>query len=157
MFLAPTYLFSISTHLSLVPHMVSRVIIGSGKGLSPIRRQATIWTNAGLLLIGFLGTNFSEIWIGILSISFKKMHSKMSSAKLGAILSRGAMSWHLINHEFARSLFLFVSVLFIQSAMLCRSFVHTRYNCSFYLDYSQGTNMPPLTTIQGIPHCLPWS
>ena len=30
-------------------------------GLAPGRRQAIIWTNAGVLLIGNLGTNFSEI------------------------------------------------------------------------------------------------
>ena len=35
------------------------------------------------------GTNFSENWIGILSFSFKKMHLKMSSARMVAILSRG--------------------------------------------------------------------
>ena len=29
--------------------------------LSPERRQANIWTNDGILLIGTLGTNFSEI------------------------------------------------------------------------------------------------
>ena len=40
-------------------------IIGSDNGLSPDRRQAIIWTNAGLLLIGPLGTNFSEILIEI--------------------------------------------------------------------------------------------
>ena len=34
-------------------------IIGSDNGLSPGRRQAIIWTNAGILLIGTLGTNFS--------------------------------------------------------------------------------------------------
>ena len=45
------------------------------------RRQAIIWTNAGLLLIGPLGTNFSEILIGILTFSFKKLHLKVSSAK----------------------------------------------------------------------------
>ena len=39
--------------------------IGSDNGLSPGRRQAIIWTNAGMLLIGPLGTNFSEILIGI--------------------------------------------------------------------------------------------
>ena len=33
-------------------------IIGSDNGLSPGRRQAIIWTNAGILLIGPLGTNF---------------------------------------------------------------------------------------------------
>ena len=55
--------------------------IGSDNGLSPSRRQAIIWTNAGILLIGPLGTNFSEILIGIQTFSFKKMHLKMSSAK----------------------------------------------------------------------------
>ena len=45
------------------------------------RSQASTWTNDSLLSIGLLGTNFSEIWIGILSFSFKKMHLKMSSAK----------------------------------------------------------------------------
>ena len=56
-------------------------IIGSDHGLSPGRRQAIIWTNVGILLIGPLGTNFSEIWIGIAAFSFKKMRLKMSSAK----------------------------------------------------------------------------
>ena len=36
-------------------------IIGSDNGLSPGRRQAIIWTNAGILLILTLGTNFREI------------------------------------------------------------------------------------------------
>ena len=55
--------------------------IGSDNGLLPDRRQAIIWTNAGILLIGPLGTNFCEISIGIQTFSFKKMHLKMSSAK----------------------------------------------------------------------------
>ena len=40
-------------------------IIGSDNGLSPGRRQAIIWTNAGILLIGPLATNFNEILIEI--------------------------------------------------------------------------------------------
>ena len=56
-------------------------IIGSDNGLSPGWRQAIISTNAGILLIQPLGTNFSEILIGIQIFSFKKMHLKMSSAK----------------------------------------------------------------------------
>ena len=56
-------------------------IIGLDNGLSPDRRQAIIWTNVGLLLIGPLGTNFSEILIEILTFSFKKMRLKVSSAK----------------------------------------------------------------------------
>ena len=55
-------------------------IIGSDNGLSPGRRQAIIWINAGILLIGPLGTNFSEILVGIQTFSFRKMHLKMSSA-----------------------------------------------------------------------------
>ena len=72
------------THWGRVTHIICDIkltIIGSDNGLSPGRRQAIIWTNAGLLLIGPLGTNFSEILIEILTFSFKKMHLKVSSAK----------------------------------------------------------------------------
>ena len=50
--------------------------IGSDNGLSPGRHQAIIWTNAGILLIGPLGTNFSELLIEIHTFSLKKMHLK---------------------------------------------------------------------------------
>ena len=56
-------------------------IIGSDNVLSPGRRQAIIWTNAGILLIGPLGTNVSEILIKIHTFSLKKMHLKMLSGK----------------------------------------------------------------------------
>ena len=56
-------------------------IIGSDNGLSPRRRQAIIWTNSWILLIGPLGTNLSEILIKIQTFSFKKIRLKMSSAK----------------------------------------------------------------------------
>ena len=56
-------------------------IIGSDNGLSPRRRQAIVWTNVEILLIGHLGANFSEIVIKILTFSFKKMRFKVSSAK----------------------------------------------------------------------------
>ena len=56
-------------------------IISSDNGLSPDRCQAIIWNNAGILLIGPLGTNFSEISIKIITFSFKKMRSKVSSGK----------------------------------------------------------------------------
>ena len=56
-------------------------IIVSDNGLSPGRRQAIIWNNAGILSIGLVGTNFSEILIEILTFSFKKMRLKVSSAK----------------------------------------------------------------------------
>ena len=68
---------------------VNRVSIGSDNGFSPTWHQAIIWTNAGLLSIGPLGTNFSEILIGIQNFSYKKMHLKMPSANMATILSRG--------------------------------------------------------------------
>ena len=71
------------THWGRVTHIcVSKLsILASDNGLSPGRRQAIIWTNAGILLIGPLGTKFSEILIEINTFSFKKMHLKMSSGK----------------------------------------------------------------------------
>ena len=41
------------------------IIIGSDDGLFPGRRQAIIWTNDGIFLIGPLGMNFSQIFIKI--------------------------------------------------------------------------------------------
>ena len=71
------------THWGRVTHIgVSKLsIIGSDNGLSPDRRQAIIWTNAGILLIETLGTNFNEILIEIHTFSFKNIHLKMSSGK----------------------------------------------------------------------------
>ena len=53
---------SILTHWGRVTHIcVSELtIIGSDNGLSPGRRQAIIWNNVGILLIGPLGTNFIQ-------------------------------------------------------------------------------------------------
>ena len=71
------------THWGRVTHIcVSRLTItDSDNGLSPGRRQAIIWTNVGILLIGPLGKNLNEILIEILTFSFKKMRLKVSSAK----------------------------------------------------------------------------
>ena len=71
------------THWGRATHIcISKLtIIGSDNDLSPGRRQAIIWTNDGILLIGHLGTNFSEILSKIHTFSFKKMQLKTSSAK----------------------------------------------------------------------------
>ena len=71
------------THWGRVTHIcVSKLtIIGSDNGLSPGRRQAIIWTNAGILLIRPIETNFSEILLEIHTFSFKRSHLKMSSGK----------------------------------------------------------------------------
>ena len=72
-----------NSHWGRVTHICvgNLTIFGPDNGLSPGRRQAIIWTNAGILLIGPWGTNFSEIVIGIHTFSFKKIHLKMPSAK----------------------------------------------------------------------------
>ena len=78
-------------------------ISGSDTGLPPGRRQAIIWTSAGILLIGPLGTNFGENLIEIYTFSIKKMHWKMSSGKwwpfclsLNVLTSQFIwVSWHL--------------------------------------------------------------
>ena len=71
------------THWGRVTHICvgKLTIIDSDNGLSPGRRQAIIWTIAGILLIVPLGTNFSEILTEILTFSFKKMRMKVLSAK----------------------------------------------------------------------------
>ena len=75
--------FYFLTHWGRMTHIcVSKLtIIGSDNGLSPGRHQAIIWTNAEILLIGTLGTNFNEILIEIHTVSFKEMRLKMSSGK----------------------------------------------------------------------------
>ena len=55
-------------------------IIDWDNSLWPGRRQAIIWTNGGILLIGPLGTNFSEILIQIYIFSDKKVRLNMLSA-----------------------------------------------------------------------------
>ena len=71
------------THWGRVTHICvgNLTIIGSDNGLSPGRRQAITWTNVGILLIGPLGTNFSEMLIKLQTFSFKKIYLKMSSGK----------------------------------------------------------------------------
>ena len=69
------------THWGWMTHIClnNLTIIGSDNGLSPGRRQAIIWTSAGILLIVPLGTHFSEILIEIQIFSIKKMNFKISS------------------------------------------------------------------------------
>ena len=94
------------THWGRVTHICvgNLTIIGPDNGLSPGRRQAIIWTNAGILLIGPWGTNFNEILIGIQTFSFTKMHLKMSSVKwrpfcLGLnVFTMWSTQWQPVEH-----------------------------------------------------------
>ena len=78
-----SFFFQILTHWGRVTHICvgKLTIIGWDNGLSPSRRQAIIWTNAGILLIQTVGTNFSEILSKTQMFSFKKMHLNMLSVK----------------------------------------------------------------------------
>ena len=69
------------THWGRVTHIcVGNVtIIDSVNDLSPWRRQTIIWTSAGILLIGPLGTQWSEILSELHTFSLKKKHLKISS------------------------------------------------------------------------------
>ena len=73
----------ILTHWGRVTHICvcKLTIISSDNGLLPGRRPAIIWTNARILLVGPLETNFSEILIEIHIFLFKKAHLKWSSVK----------------------------------------------------------------------------
>ena len=77
------WIFHILTHWGWVTYICvgKLTIIGSDNGLSPGRRQTIIWTNAGMLLIRPLGTNFNKTLIEILTFSFMKMRLKVSAAK----------------------------------------------------------------------------
>ena len=81
--MGPVAVKQLLTHWGRVTHICvgNLTAIGSDNGLSPGRRQAIIWTNAGMLLIGPLWINFREILIEIPTFSFKKMRLKVSSAK----------------------------------------------------------------------------
>ena len=78
------------THWGRVTHICvgKLTIIGSDNGLSPGRHQAIIWGNAGILLIGPLETNFSEILIEIDTFSFNKNAFENGVCEMASILSR---------------------------------------------------------------------
>ena len=99
-----------STHWGGVTYICvgKLTIIGSGNGLSPERRQAIIWTNAGILLIAPLGENFNEISIEIHGFSLTKIHLKMSSGKcwsfcLGLNVLRGPWTLFHQNADYTRN------------------------------------------------------
>ena len=66
-------------------------IIGPDNGLKPDWCQAIIWTNAGILSIRTLGTNFSEILSKIHTFLFNKMQNfENGVCEMASILSRPA-------------------------------------------------------------------
>ena len=101
------------THRGQVMHICvgKLTFIGSDNGLPSGRRQAIVWTNAGILLNGHFGTNLSEILITIHTFSFKKMLLKVAPAKwhpfclgLNVLTNRtyweawSLCTWHLLSN-----------------------------------------------------------
>ena len=78
------------THWGRVAHICfgNLTITGSDNGLSPGRRQAIIWTNAGILSIEPLGTDFTEIFFQISYIFIQEDVFEQYVCKMAAILSR---------------------------------------------------------------------
>ena len=83
--------------------------------------NAIIETNAGLLLIRPLGTNFNEILIKIQKFSFTKMHLKRSSAKWRPDCLRGDVCY-----VSAKSLATFIvsTTMCLHHFLFCKSVVH---------------------------------
>ena len=77
------YSIILLTHWGRMTHICVGypTIIGSQDDLSPDLRQTIIWTNAVMLLITPVGTNFSEILSEIQTFSFNKMYFKKSFVK----------------------------------------------------------------------------
>ena len=82
--------YLILTHWGRGTHTCVGILtsIGSDNGLSPGRRQAIVWTNAGILLIEPLGTNFSEFRIQNSSIFIQENAFENVVCEMASILSR---------------------------------------------------------------------
>ena len=85
---------TVLTHWDRVTHICIGIltIIGSDNGLAPGWRQAIIWTNDGILLIGTVGINSNKIFSKIYTFSFKKMHLKMAYRKWPFCLSLNVLA-----------------------------------------------------------------
>ena len=104
------------THWGRVTHICvgNLTIIGADNGLSPGRRQTIIWTNAGILLIGPLGTNFNEILNGIQTFSYTKMHLKVSAKRWPSCLGLNVLTWtYWGRHKKADSLQQYIQINFL--------------------------------------------
>ena len=104
-------------------------IIGSDNGLSPDRHQAMIWTDDGILLIGPLGTSFSEILIEIHAFFIQENAFENVVWKMAAILFQP----QCVNHGN-----LFMAVINFHA-----SYVVTKWQMSFWGQEARGTTYRP--------------
>ena len=74
---------------------VTHIMVGNLTIIGSDKRHGIIWTNAGIMLIRPLGTNFSEILIKMHTFSFNKKHLNMSDKQrpvcLGLNVSNSAL------------------------------------------------------------------
>ena len=109
-------------------------IIGSDNGLSPARRQAIIWTNAGILLIRTLGTNFSEILDDIHTFSFKEMHLKLSSGNWRPF----CLGLNVLSYICDTGLQCALRILFRDHFYCTASLFKDHFSCIYNISWSQG-------------------
>ena len=136
------------THWGQVTHIcVSKLtIIGSDNGLSPGRRQAIIWTNAGILLIRPLGTNFNEMWIKILTFIIHENAFEGVVCEMASILFQPQwVNVHYAPLNIHTILIWFTSVLGIS---YYRQFSNIRRN------QSQNINVSSLALLLSLPNPL---
>ena len=108
------------THWGRVMHIyVSKLtIIGSDNGSSPGRRQAIIWTNAGILLIGTLWTNFSEILSKIYTFfiqenAFENVVCEMAAISSGPQCVKSIYLWAVYKDAAQGTLFYLIISLYV--------------------------------------------
>ena len=123
---------------------INQVSIGSNNSLSLIRRQAIIWSNAGLLSIGPLWIKLSEILIKIQNFSLTKMHLKILFTKWRSFCYQfwgDDTKWHwiilsaaILTNAFGWSVKLYSPLVPISAAV--------------YQIYSEGARLREATVIQ---------
>ena len=103
-----TNLFSsnVFIHRGRVMHIcISKLtIIGSDNGLSLGWCHAIIWTDAGILSIGPLETNFGEILINIHTFSLNQMHLKISGKWRPCCLSLSVFILLVLKLEYTKQI-----------------------------------------------------
>ena len=140
--------------LTWVTNISQLINICSDDGLSPGRRQAIIWNNAGILLIGPLGTNFNDLLIKIHTFSFRKIHLKMLSGKwrpfcLGLNVSRITGDYPLLNtlrprqngRHFADDIFKWILYSTVYSGV-----DHRKHQSSASLAFVRGIHRSPVNS-----------
>ena len=117
-------------------------IIGSDNGLLLGRCQTIMWTNAGILLIGTLGSNFNEILIEIHTFSFKKMHLKRSVKWRPFCLDLNMLrQWQNVC-KFADDIFRFIFL-----NVICILYCDSKYPRIYSQGFNFNSNNPALSPI----------